>query len=99
MNDEPATVLNDLRKALAKSEARLAKCRSKHRKSLEVRQVQALLEHTHDSLKESLEQIEKSHHAIAMSLKLLEKMKKRYAAGLQPSTPMQNVPSRKQRKP
>ena len=86
MNDEIATVLDDLRKALAKSETRLAKSRVGN--SVDAMHARALLEHAHTSLEGTLEQIEKSHHAVTRSLGLLEEMEKRQATGLQPSTPI-----------
>ena len=74
LDDETAAVLDDFRKAIAEHETRLAKNRRKSRKSDAAMQTQALLEITLDSLKHTLQQIEKSHEVVATSHALLEEI-------------------------
>jgi len=70
-----SVVNDDLRKAIAEAETRLAKGRRKYWKSVETMQTQACLEATFYSLNDTLQQLEKSHHVVAASLELLEEMK------------------------
>ena len=75
LNDETAAVLDGLRKTIAEYETRLAKGRRKSRKSDgDALQTQALLKITLNSLKHTLQQIEKSHEVVAISHVLLEEM-------------------------
>ena len=68
-------MLDDLRKAIAEYEARLAKGRRTPRKyHHEIMQTQALLVITLNSLKHTLHQIEKSHQMVATSHALLEEV-------------------------
>ena len=75
LNDETTAVLDDLRKTIVECETRLAKGRRKSRKSdANALQTQALLEITLNSLKHTLQQIEKSHEVVATSHTLLEEI-------------------------
>jgi len=77
VNDEVANVLDDLRKAIVEHESRLAEGRRKIRRSdAETHNIQALLEITLNSLKHTLEQIEKSQEVVATSHALLEEIEK-----------------------
>ena len=68
-------MLDDLRKAIAEYEARLAKGRRTPRKyHHEIMQTQALLVITLNSLIHTLHQIEKSHQMVATSHALLEEL-------------------------
>ena len=75
LNDETTAMLDDLRKVIDECEIRLAKGRRKSRKlDADAMQTQGLLEITLHSLKNTLQQIEKSHEVVASSHALLEEI-------------------------
>jgi hypothetical protein len=73
-NVETAAVRDDLRKVIG-DETRLAKGRRKSGKfDADATQTQALLKMTFNSLKHTLQQIEKSHEMVATSHALLQEL-------------------------